>query len=226
MKVLLTGGAGFIGLRLSQHLAESGANVHMVDRIAPQSSDADFHSVIRMKNVKFMAFDALDEINLATLDKDYTHIVHLAAMLGVQNVLSSPFEVIECNHRLTYNFLQLAKRQKKKPRFIYSSTSEVYAGTLAEGLLVVPSPETSQIILPSIAQARTSYMLSKLNGEALCAYSGIPFTIIRPHNIYGPRMGMRHVIPELLERAYNTKDNKLMVFSPTHTRTFCYVNDE
>ena len=53
--------------------------------------------------------------------------------------------------------------------------------------------------------------------------SGLPFTIIRPHNVYGPNMGLRHVIPQLFEKAYHSK-LKYEVYSPSHTRTFCYIS--
>ena len=69
-------------------------------------------------------------------------------------------------------------------------------------------------------------MLSKIYGEALVQFSGIPFIIIRPHNIYGPRMGMSHVIPEILKKVHNLKNNSnLNIMSADHTRSFCYIND-
>jgi nucleoside-diphosphate-sugar epimerase len=68
-------------------------------------------------------------------------------------------------------------------------------------------------------------MLSKLYGEAMCRHAGVPFTCVRPHNVYGPRMGLAHVIPELLQRAHDASDGRLEVFSVEHRRTFCYVDD-
>jgi nucleoside-diphosphate-sugar epimerase len=69
-------------------------------------------------------------------------------------------------------------------------------------------------------------MLSKIYGEALCRWSGLPFTIVRPHNVYGPRMGDAHVIPEILQRALRTPPGgSIVVFSPEHRRTFCYIDD-
>lgn len=69
-------------------------------------------------------------------------------------------------------------------------------------------------------------MLSKLYGEAMVRHAGIPFTIFRPHNIYGPRMGMAHVIPELILKAHNAvAGGSIEVFSVDHTRTFCFIDD-
>ena len=71
---------------------------------------------------------------------------------------------------------------------------------------------------------RDSYMLSKIYGENMCRFSNLPYLIIRPHNIFGERMGMSHVIPELIKKA---KSNKkfLNVYNPYHKRTFCYISD-
>ena len=68
-------------------------------------------------------------------------------------------------------------------------------------------------------------MLSKIYGEAMCMLSGLPFTILRPHNFYGPRMGQSHVIPEILRKVYFLKTNSVPVFSPNHRRNFCYIED-
>jgi nucleoside-diphosphate-sugar epimerase len=69
-------------------------------------------------------------------------------------------------------------------------------------------------------------MLSKIYGEAMLLHSGLPFTIVRPHNIYGPRMGMAHVVPQLLEKAHKARaDSFIEVFSVDHRRSFCFIDD-
>jgi nucleoside-diphosphate-sugar epimerase len=108
---------------------------------------------------------------------------------------------------------------------VFASTSEVYAGTLFHFGLSFPTPESTPLAIPELGQARTSYMLSKLYGEALCHHAAVPYTIVRPHNVYGPRMGVAHVVPELLERAHSAVGGELEVYSPEHRRTFCYVTD-
>ena len=67
-------------------------------------------------------------------------------------------------------------------------------------------------------------MLSKIYGEAMCHFSSIPFTILRPHNIFGERMGMSHVIPELTKKAKNHK-KVFSVNNGNHKRAFCYIDD-
>jgi nucleoside-diphosphate-sugar epimerase len=69
-------------------------------------------------------------------------------------------------------------------------------------------------------------MLSKIMGEAMVQHSGVPFTIFRPHNIYGSRMGLAHVIPEQLKNAFDASSgDAIPVFSPEHKRAFCFVDD-
>ena len=59
----------------------------------------------------------------------------------------------------------------------------------------------------------------------MCVHSDLPVTIIRPHNFYGPRMGLSHVIPELLKQAHETKDGIIEIANTNHKRTFCYITD-
>ena len=66
-------------------------------------------------------------------------------------------------------------------------------------------------------------MLSKLYGEYITYFSKLPITIFRPHNFYGPRMGMSHVIPELTQKIIKKK--KIELFSYNHSRTFCFIDD-
>ena len=127
---------------------------------------------------------------------------------------------------MTDRVLAFAKRHSSPPRVLFASTSEVYAGTLLQGTLPIPTPESAPLTLPDLPHPRTSYMLSKIYGEAMCHASGLPVTIIRPHNVYGPRMGLSHVIPELLKRAHDAPEgSRLEVFSADHRRTFCFVDD-
>ena len=68
-------------------------------------------------------------------------------------------------------------------------------------------------------------MISKIVCEAVCHNSGLPFVIVRPHNIYGPRMGFAHVIPELIKKMTKPNTESIEVFSPGHSRSFCFVED-
>ena len=226
MKVLITGGVGFVGGHLAKSLAAQGHAVHLLDNFKRGVQDPFIDECVSKLGVKIVNADLLDEEALLQLDDDYTHIYHLAAIIGVAHVLQRPYEVLTANVRMTENVITFARRQKQLQRLLFSSTSEVYAGTLIHMDLPIPTPESTPIALTALDQPRTSYMLSKLYGEAMCNMSGLPVTNVRLHNVYGPRMGMSHVIPELLFKAWKSADgDSLDVFSVDHKRTFCYVDD-
>lgn len=225
-KILITGGAGFIGLALSKHFAEKHYEVHILDNFSRAVKDPELEAVSSLENVKLITCDVLNESELLKLDKDYSLIYHLAAIIGVQHVLNRPYDVLTLNVQMLGNIIKLCKEQKALERLLFASTSEAYAGTLQYFDLEVPTPETSPLTTGDLDQPRTSYMLSKIYGEAMCRQSGVPYTIFRPHNIYGPRMGMSHVIPELLQKVYKMQDgDELEVFSVDHKRAFCFIDD-
>jgi nucleoside-diphosphate-sugar epimerase len=225
-KVLITGGGGFIGSHLGRRLAERGDEVHLLDNFARGRRDRDLDDLLARPGVRLVERDLLEPGALEDLDRDYGLIFHLAAIVGVANVLEAPGRVLRDNVALLVALLDFAAVQSSLGRLVFASTSEVYAGTLEHGSLPIPTPESAPVILPDLHHPRTSYMLSKLYGEALCLQSGLPVTIIRPHNVYGPRMGLSHVIPELLQRAHAAADgDRLEVYSVDHRRTFCHVSD-
>jgi UDP-glucose 4-epimerase len=225
-KALITGGLGFIGYHLSSRLLAEGYLVHAYDNCLRGNIDADIDELRASDRYGLILGDLMEDGCLAKLDRDYTHIFHLAAIVGVRHVLERPYQVLRDNTLCLLRSLELARSQDNLQRFLFPSTSEVYAGTLQHFGIQIPTPEKTPLTVTDLRQARTSYMLSKIYGEALCQQAGVPFTIIRPHNIYGPRMGMAHVIPELLDRAYRcSAGGRLLVFSANHKRTFCYVDD-
>lgn len=226
MKVLVTGGAGFIGYHLTKELLEHGYEVTIVDDFSRGVEDRFLKKLEQEDGVKSISVDLMQKERVMNMDKDFDFIYHLAAIIGVQNVLNHPYEVLEKNVVLLMNLIDFARLQKNLKRFIFFSTSEIYAGTLQFFGMKIPTPEITPLTLTPLENARTSYMLSKIYGEALMQQSGLPFIIIRPHNFYGPRMGMSHVIPELLKKSYEASDGGSMeVFSVDHRRSFCYITD-
>jgi nucleoside-diphosphate-sugar epimerase len=225
-KVLITGGAGFIGLHLAKLLSSDDYHIDLVDNFARGVMDAELEVLKDATNVNFYDRDLLEENALVDLGDEYHFIFHLAAIIGVSHVLNRPFAVLDDNVKLLVNLLSFAKKQKSLNRFLFASTSEVYAGTLNYFTLPIPTPESSPLTIGELTQPRTSYMLSKIYGEALSIHSGLPITIFRPHNVYGPRMGLSHVVPELLKKAYALNDgDSLEVYSVNHKRAFCYIGD-
>jgi UDP-glucose 4-epimerase len=225
-KALITGGAGFIGYHLASHLVASGWRIDLVDSFARGASDRALAELQASEQVRLFERDLRAPDALADADDDYTHVFHLAAIVGVSHVLDRPYDVLRDNVAMLTRALDFARTQPRLERFLFASTSEVYAGTFRHMSVPMPTPEDVPLALPELADRRTCYLLSKIYGEAMCHHGGVRFTIVRPHNVYGPRMGLSHVIPELLERAHAADAGaSLEVFSIEHRRTFCYVDD-
>ncbi|MBF0285134.1 MAG: NAD-dependent epimerase/dehydratase family protein [Magnetococcales bacterium] len=226
-KILITGGAGFMGGHLASLLASSDHHaLDLLDNFARAVHDPFLEQLTTRPNVRLLTADLLNPSALDDLPADYDLIFHLAAIIGVQHVLERPYDVLTGNVRMLENVLRAARRQTRLSRLVFTSTSEVYAGSLLYLDLPIPTPESTPIALTALNHPRTSYMLSKLYGEAMCLHAGLPVTLVRPHNVYGPRMGLVHVIPELLRKAYRAHDGEtLEVASVAHQRTFCFVED-
>jgi UDP-glucose 4-epimerase len=224
-KTLITGGTGFIGLHLARTLLERGHELTLLD-VVGRENDAELQAVASHPSVRLIYRNLNSPGSLDDLANDYDYVIHLAALLGVQNVRERPFEVLTQNTAMLDPVIALARRQRHLNRLVFASTSEAYDGTLRYFGMPVPTPETTPLTVSDLTEPRSTYMLSKIYGEALCRYSGVPFTLIRVHNAYGPRMGLSHVIPELLRRAHNlARGETLAVYSVSHRRTFCYISD-
>jgi nucleoside-diphosphate-sugar epimerase len=225
-KALITGGLGFIGCHLAARLLAEGFEVDAFDNGQRGAMDSMIKALAAGGRYRPFLLDITEEGAFTGLADDYELVFHLAAIVGVRNVIGQPYRVLCENTAALVRMIDWSRGQKKLRRFVFPSTSEVYAGTLENFGMLVPTPEDTPLAVSDLALPRTSYMLSKIYGEALCQHSDLPFTIVRPHNVYGPRMGMAHVIPELLQRAHQAHDgDALVVFSPAHSRTFCYVDD-
>jgi len=229
-KVMITGGAGFIGLSLARHLLakpEHGiTRLDLVDDFSRAVRDPDLEEVAKDARVEVTSVDLVGQGSLDGFGTDYAQVFHFAAIIGVAHVLERPFDVLRGNIAMLDRVLEFGLQQSALERLVFASTSEVYAGALANFTLPLPTPESAPLAVTDLSHPRTSYMLSKMYGEALCRHSGLPFTILRPHNIYGPRMGMAHVVPELLRKMRDAPSHgRVPVASAGHRRAFCYVAD-
>lgn len=226
--ILITGGAGFIGQAITRRLSDNPQNhITLIDNLVRGRIDNDLEEVLQRPNVSFIQGDVTDMAFFDSLPTTFDYIYHLAAVIGVRNVMEKPDKVLYVNAISTLYLFEYAKRLPNLKRILFSSTSEIYAGTLKHFGITVPTPETEHLSLDDITSPRTTYMLSKMYGESICFNYGrlynIPFTVVRYHNVYGPRMGFLHVIPEMFLKI---RDNSTIdVASPTHTRAFCYIDD-
>ncbi len=218
-KILITGGAGFLGFNLAKHLVKKKHKVFLLDNFSRGKLDYAFESLIKYKNIKLIKKDLL---NLKFFKEQFDIIFHLASIVGVKNVNKNPTNTFYINLVSTLNLLRTVKN-KKKTKFIFFSTSEVYSPLIENKKQFTSSQEKNSLLILNKTRPRDSYYLSKLTNEKIVTLSGLNYIIFRPHNIYGPRMGFSHVIPELI---YKIKRKKICkIYSPSHSRAFCYIDD-
>ncbi len=138
-----------------------------------------------------------------------------------------PEKLLKINILSTINFLEWISNTNCK-NIAFSSSSEVYAGTISRYHEQIPTPETVPLCIDDIFNPRFSYGGSKIIGELLMINYTKKFDmtckIIRYHNIYGPRMGYEHVIPEFCTRILKQED-PFKIYGGNQTRAFCYVDD-
>ena len=227
-KILITGGAGFVGFSLATELSnDPNIQLTLIDNLDRGRNDKDFEELLKKDSVNFINSDVTNFETFTSLDKDYDYIYHLAAVIGVRNVKENPDKVLYVNAISTLYLLEFARECKNLKKIFFSSTSEIYAGTQVHYGIDVPTSEDVNLTLMDIKSSRTSYMLSKMYGESIMFNYGnkynIPFTIGRYHNVYGPRMGFMHVVPEMFTKIKNSSE--IDVASATHTRAMCYIDD-
>ncbi|MAG92077.1 epimerase [Candidatus Woesearchaeota archaeon] len=231
MKALITGGAGFIGFHLAKHLSSKGIKVTIADNFQRGRQDNDFKSLLKQKNVSLLQVDITKEDQLAKLKSGYDFVYHFAAINGTGNFYRIPDQVLKVGAVGTINLLEWFSKKNSKGKIIFSSSSETYGGLL--GILgskfKIPTPENVPLVVSDPKNLRWSYGASKILGEvAFFSYAKARkfkrFAIIRYHNIYGPRMGYEHVIPQFIERIAK-KENPFRIFGKDQTRSFCFVDD-
>jgi UDP-glucose 4-epimerase len=219
-RIVVTGGAGFIGTTLARRLVDENEIVAVdnLHRDTLGGTDLNEHP-----NFRFVQGDVLDAELLSEVVRGATHLVHAAAIAGVDTVIESPVRTMRVNLIGTYNALEAALRTKDTlERFIEFSTSEVF-GTYA--FKVDEQHVTTQ---GSVGEARWTYAVSKLAGEHMAhAYHdelGLPTVSVRPFNVYGPGQIGGGAIRAFIETALAGRD--LVIHGDgSQIRAWCYVDD-
>ncbi|MDR2672032.1 MAG: NAD(P)-dependent oxidoreductase [Coriobacteriales bacterium] len=229
-KILVTGGAGFIGYHLTDHLQKTDAHITIIDNLSRSKVDEAFSSLCKKTNVTFINADMTGPNFTSNLADYYDEIYHLAAVNGTKNFYSMPQIVLKVNILSLIYLLEWISADNCG-KFVFTSSSEAYAGTISRfGIQYnfIPTKEDIPLTIDDVFNARFSYGGSKLAGELLtvnyCRAKKVPFSIVRYHNIYGPRMGFDHVIPEFCERIYR-QVTPFPIYGGGDTRAFCYVSD-
>jgi len=226
-KNLVTGGAGFIGYRVAKHLSDLNQEVVLVDNFLRGQKDKSLTTLLERSNVTFVECDLTDSSFMERLGGNYDHVYHFAAINGTKNFYERPQDVLRINLLTTINILDWFITSNSK-KILFSSSSETYSGTKTLGKLPVPTPEDVPLCIEDISNPRWSYAGSKIAGELLFlnyarAYN-ITMSIVRYHNIYGPRMGYDHVIPEFCQKLKN-KNGHFSMMGGSETRAFCFIED-
>jgi len=227
-KILVTGSAGFIGYFLADTLSKRPDTlVYCVDNMVRGQHDQYYEQLIARNNVVSIVADISSEAGIAALPDTIDTIYHLAALNGTQNFYERPFEVIKYSTTPTLLLLEKYGNVPTKPtRFVYAGSSEGYAATVNRFDWEVPTAEDVPLCIDDVMNPRWSYAVSKIHGEVTTAHAcrqfGIPFTVIRYHNVYGPRMGDKHVVPDFIERMNR---GIYELYGYDDTRSFLYIND-
>jgi len=218
-RVLITGGAGFIGSHLTEILSERN-EVTIYDTFGRDS----FRFLPRdiQNRVHVVKGDILDKelLGKALLDKDI--VLHLAGIAGIATVSRSPIKTMEVNLKGTQNLAEALARNSTVERVLFSSTSEVY------GKYAFLGKEDGPATLGSVGEPRWIYSASKIASEHLLqSYHlelGLPTTIVRLFNVYGPRQVGEGAIHNFVVAAVN--EEPLRIYGDgLEIRAWCYVED-
>lgn len=222
MRVLITGGAGFIGSHLSDAYLKRGDEVFIIDDL----STGSFENIRHLKDHPRFHYTIENVANqpvTAELVDQCDVIFHLAAAVGVKLIVESPVRTIETNVHGTEVVLSLANKKKKK--VLIASTSEVYGLSTQ-----VPFKEDGNLVMGATTKGRWSYACSKAIDEFLAlAYwreKKLPTVVVRLFNTVGPRQTGQYgmVIPTFVKQALAFRP--ITVYGDgKQTRCFCYVGD-
>ena len=215
---VVTGAGGFIGSHVVERLVADGAHVRAMLRYTSRGQRGCLDQVPpeTLDNVEIVLGDVRDFDAVRAIMRGADAVFHLAALIGIPYSYEHPQEVIDTNIIGTSNVLLAAKEMGSLDRIVLTSTSEVYGSALR-----VPMGEDHPL------QAQSPYSATKIAADALGLSFhrsfGLPVTVLRPFNAYGPRQSARAVIPTILTQAI--AGGPLRLGNLDTTRDFTYVED-
>jgi NAD dependent epimerase/dehydratase len=216
-KVLVTGAAGFIGSHLCEALLDLGAEVKALIRYSSRSDwgNLEYLPPEKKNQLNVVAGNIEDAHFMAREVRGQDILFHLAALIGIPYSYHAPLSYVRTNIEGTLNLLEAA-RNSGVERVVHTSTSETY-GTA----LYTPIDENHPL------QGQSPYSASKIGAdkiaESFYLSFGLPVTILRPFNTYGPRQSARAVIPTIITQALTQGEIRLGALDPV--RDFTYVKD-
>jgi UDP-glucose 4-epimerase len=218
-KVFITGGAGFIGSTLAARLVDDN-EITIFDNFARDNLSST--SLGSHPNIRVVRGDILDLAAVTEAMQGHTHVVHCAAIAGIDTVVKSPVTTMRVNMIGSANVLEAAHKLADCERVVCFSTSEVF------GQHAFRSSEVDSTVMGSVGEARWTYAVSKLAEEHLAiAYHdehGLPATVVRPFNVYGPGQVGEGALRTFIERAVQNLPIEIHG-DGTQIRAWCYVDD-
>ena len=223
-RVIVTGGGGFIGAYLVKRLVADGWDVAVVDSMV--RGDASRFAEVA-SDVELFTCDVRDQDALEKAFNGAEVVMHLAAINGTENFYKQPELVLDVGLRGALAVVN-AGRAVGVPDLVVASTAEVY-----QTPSVIPTPEDVPLMLPDSLNPRYSYGGGKIVSELIAFNYGQDHyrqvQVFRPHNVFGPNMGWKHVEPQFITRALAAQAAGDPTFpiqgDGTETRSFCYVDD-
>ena len=218
MKILVTGACGFIGSHVVEKLVKKNFNVTAFTFYNSLGSNGWLDNIDKkiLKEVKIVSGDIRDHEFLVNCSKKIDIIFHLAALIGIPYSYRAVKSYLDTNINGTYNILNAAKINNVS-KTIITSTSEVYGSAQT-----IPIKETHRL------NAQSPYAASKIAADQLALSFnksfGLPVTIIRPFNTFGPRQSTRAIIPSIITQIHKNK-NLVKIGNLSPTRDFTYVED-
>ncbi len=212
-RILVTGGAGFIGSEVVRQLSLSGAHVIVIDNLSCGNKEY----VSGLPNVNFIEGDICNRNLVARILKRVDAVINLAALTFVPDSYYYPERFFEVNVTGTMNLLMEAVKLKTLRRFVQISSSEVYGSAR-----IIPMNEEHPLF------PHSTYAVSKLAADRLAftvhKEQGLPVTIVRPFNCFGPRVTQPYVVAEIAIQLLNG-NNHIRLGNLESIRDFTYVSD-
>lgn len=219
VRILVTGGLGFIGAHLAARLEHDGHEVRILDDAS--RGRAANAAELGIRAAPILA-DIRDASAVEAACEGVEAVVHLAAVQGTRSFYERPDHVLEVNVIGTLNVARACATTGVR-RLVFGSSSEVYGSPDR-----IPTPEDEPLRIADSRNPRFSYASSKVVGESIAINfarrHGYQATVLRFHNVYGPRMGTDHVIPQFIGRTLRGEEF-VVQGDGTQTRAFCYVSD-
>lgn len=225
--IAVTGASGFVGAYLCRELVAQGFYVNAIDNNLRGKVD-------RLQSIndklKFYSNDVRDKNSLLKAFQGCKTVFHLAAVNGTENFYNKPDLVLDIGIKGMFSVAEAAIETGVK-NLVVASSAEVY-----QTPKVIPTPEDIELFLPNSTNPRYSYGASKIASELIAMNFGKDHfekvQVFRPHNVYGPDMGWKHVIPQFIVKIKNEIEKKNsntiqldIKGNGEETRSFCYIDD-